>query len=131
MWVSRRRAMLTASVSLMGAAACSDPSEQTDLRPDGPPEVLAVLVLDDPSGVVETATFCKTQGPGDGAQGVGDPKRPTLVDLPEFAGTTQVCPDDLKMPASEVMDASPTAWYVRVVFDELLDPSVEDLVPIN
>ena len=118
-------------VAVALVAGCSDPTEQTDLRPDGPPEVLAVLVLDDPAGVIETATFCKTTGPDDGAAGAGDPKRPTLVDLPEFAGTTQICPDDPTMAVDPVTDAVPQAWYVRIVFDELLDPKIEDLVPIK
>jgi hypothetical protein len=112
-------------------AGCSDPTEQTDLRPDGPPEVLAVLVLDDPAGVIETATFCKTTGPNDGPAGAGDPKRPSLVDLPEFAGTTQLCPDDPTKGVDPVTDAAPQSWYVRIVFDELLDPSIEKLVPIK
>lgn len=112
-------------------ASCSDPTEPSDLRPDGPPEVLAVLVMNDPAGVVESATFCKTSGPDDGAPGAGDPKRPSLVDLPEFAGTTQVCPDDPTMGVDPVTDADPQRWYVRIVFDELLDPKVEDLVPIK
>ncbi len=112
-------------------AGCSDPTEPTDLRPDGPPEVLAVLVMNDPAGVIESATFCKTSGPNDGAPGAGDPKRPALVDLPEFAGTTQVCPDDPTMGVDPVTDADPQTWYLRIVFDELLDTRIEDLVPIK
>ncbi len=123
-----RVAIATATIGLF--AACSDPVLPTDLRPDGPPEVLAVLVLDDPNGVIETATFCKTQGPNDAKDNTGDPQRPTLVDLPEFAGTTQVCPDDLTMGVPELTDAAPETWYVRVMFDELLDPAIEDLIPI-
>src|SRR6202042_2484260 len=29
----------------------------------------------------------------------------------------------------EVTNADPSAWYVRIMFDELLDPNVETLVP--
>jgi hypothetical protein len=34
------------------------------------------------------------------------------------------------MGASEVDDAVPLSWYVRVQFDELLNPDIEELVPI-
>jgi hypothetical protein len=134
--IVRPQGFLAISAALL-AAACSDPTLPSDLRPDGPPEVLTVLVMDDPFGALETATFCKTQGPDDqqGAAGsdAGDPQRPGQVDGPIAAGlvTVQLCPDDLTMGVPEVTDAVPTAWYARIVFDELLDPSVEDLVPIT
>src|SRR5690348_14644771 len=51
-------------------SACDDPVANTDLRPEGDPEVLSVLVMNDAdSFFLETATFCK----------VDDPKRPGLV----------------------------------------------------
>jgi hypothetical protein len=110
------------------AAGCDAPEATTDLRPEGDPEVLAVLVMNDPdSFFVETATFCAPD----------DPKRPGLVGTPcptcPFA--VQICDDDLSVPAEPVSDATtggavPTAWYVRVMFDELLDPDVEELIDI-
>jgi hypothetical protein len=107
-------------VGTLALVACEDPEARTDLRPAGDPEVLSVLVMNDAAGgLIETATFCKT----------GDVKRPTLVGLPDFT-TTQVCADDVSMPATEVEDAVPTGWFARVMFDELLDPDVEDLIPI-
>jgi len=100
--------------------ACTDPVQRTDLRPPGPPEVLTVLAMNDQAGgLIETATFCKTN----------DEKRPGIVGLPDFS-TQQVCDDDLSKPADEVTDAVPTSWYARVEFDRLLDPNVEDLIPI-
>ncbi len=100
--------------------ACSDPTAQTDLRPAGDPEVLAVLVMNDPDALLyERATFCKTN----------DAKRPSLVGITDFT-TLQICPDDLAMGAPKIVDAVPTGWYVRIMFDELLDPTVEDLLPI-
>jgi hypothetical protein len=67
---------------------------------------------------LEAATFCK----------LNDDKRPTEVFT--ASGTTAiVCPLDETKGVDEVMDAVPSAWYVRVVFDELLDPTIEDLVP--
>jgi len=102
---------------VLGFGACSAPVEHTDLRPDGPPEVLAVLASDDPdgAGAVETATFCKT----------GDDKRPGLVPA-ALAGPTQVCPDDPKVGADEVTDTQPVGWYVRIMFDELLNPDTAE-----
>lgn len=133
----RTQGFLAISAALFAgalSAACSDPDLPSDLRPAGPPEVLAVLVMDDPQGLLETATFCKTQDPNDGTGSNGDDKRPGLLDGPTGEGgglTVQLCPDDLTMGVPEVTDAVPGAWYARVMFDELLDPSVEDLIPIN
>lgn len=109
-----------ATLSALAISACSDPGQRTDLRPDGPPEVLAVLVMTDAAnGLLETATYCRK----------GDDKRPSLVGLPD--GTTQqVCPADGSEVKDAVDDAYPKGWFVRIMFDELLDPSVEDLVPI-
>jgi hypothetical protein len=112
--------LAAASAGVLAIGACTDPEARTDLRPAGPPEVLSVLIMNDAeAGLIESATFCKT----------GDEKRPTIVGLPDFS-TTQACPDDATMGASKVVDAVPTAWFVRVMFDELLDPSVEDLDPV-
>ena len=127
----RSQALLATSVALLGfGVSCSDPDLPTDLRTSGPPEVLAVLIMNDPGDTFEQATFCKTQGPEDGAQGAGDPKRPSQVDDPEGQGTTQLCPNDLTMGVPEVTNAFPPEWYVRIMFSELLTDSVEDLVPI-
>jgi hypothetical protein len=64
----------------------------------------------------ETATYCRR----------GDDKRPTLVGLPD--GTTQqICPADGSEVRNAVEDAYPQGWFVRIMFDELLDPSIEDL----
>jgi len=113
-----RYAVLAALGAL--ATGCTDPVQSTDLRPDGPPEVLAVMVMNDTiSGLSESATFCKAN----------DDKRPSLVGLPD--GTTQqVCPLDGSGVTNGVTDAAPQGWFVRVVFDELLDPSIEDLTEI-
>ena len=112
-------AVVTA-VAMLALGACTDPTARTDLRPEGPPDVLAVLVLNDAlGGLVESATFCK----------LNDEKRPGLVGLPDFT-TQQICPEDLGEQAKKIDNAAPQAWYIRVVFDELLDPNVEDLIPV-
>jgi hypothetical protein len=111
------RGVVTATVVLAG---CGTPEQNTDLRPEGPPEVLAVLVGTDPSfQLSESATFCAK----------GDEKRPTSVGLPDFS-FIQICDDDPAVEAAMVDNAYPDGWYVRVMFDELLDPSVEELVEI-
>lgn len=122
MFVNRTHGVVAATLGVLGLGlgACSDPAQNTDLRPEGPPDVLAVLVLTDAaSQLVETATYCKTN----------DDKRPSQVGLPDFT-TQQVCPVDLGEGASEVKNAYPDGWYVRIMFDELLDPSVEELVEV-
>jgi hypothetical protein len=119
----RSQGFTLATVALGGAlvlGACSDPEQNTDLRPDGPPDVLAVLVMNDAAGhLVETATYCK----------VGDEKRPGLVGLPDFVAR-DICPANLSEGADEVADAYPDGWYIRIMFDELLDPNIEELTEI-
>jgi hypothetical protein len=114
----------TMAIAICGVllVGCDAPEQPTDLRPDGPPNVTVVTVMSDLTGsrLIETATFCRP----------GDDKRPTLVGLPTFT-TTQVCPDDPTAAAGQagVAEGAPPLWFVRVVFDELLDPTVEELVP--
>jgi hypothetical protein len=120
MFVNRTRGVLWATSGVLALVGCTDPAQKTDLRPAGPPEVLSVLVMNDAAGnLAEGATFCKT----------GDPFRPGLVSTIDGVGH-QLCPDDVSMGVDELADANPSNWYVRVMFDELLDPSIEDLVPI-
>jgi hypothetical protein len=120
--IGRSQGHLAVTACVLGLGACTAPTATTDLRPAGPPEVLTVLASDDASGagIVETATFCKPN----------DIKRPGLVPAnPD--GPAQVCQDDLQMGADEVTDVVPVGWYVRFQFDELLNPNIEDLLPIN
>ena len=118
------------------ASACDRPFLNSDLRPDGPPEVLTVSVnapdnrdgFAGGGGAFEQVTFCKTQGPNDGAQGAGDSLRPTEV-IRSDQSAIELCDFDSTKPVDELTNALPEAWYVRVQFDELLDPSIEDLIP--
>lgn len=120
MFVNRTRGVVWATSGVLALVGCTDPAQKTDLRPAGPPEVLSVLVMNDAAGgLAEGSTFCKT----------GDTFRPGLVNTPDGVGH-QLCPDDLTMGVNELADANPSNWYARVMFDELLDPSIEDLVPI-
>ncbi len=118
------------AVALATLAACDDPVATTDLRPEGDPEVLSVLVMNDSTDLfLESAVFCKPN----------DDKRPGFVGTP--IGGVIICDaDDLSVPAPPVTDAVPTdlaqggsgsgGWYVRIMFDELLDPNIEELLPI-
>jgi hypothetical protein len=123
------------AASTLAITGCTRPDEYSDLRPEGPPEVLVVAVnaLDtrpESAGggaALEQATFCKTQGPNDGAQGAGDNKRPDQVNLNDVTPLVY-CPADLSKGVDEIANAMPEAWYARIEFDELLDPSIEDLV---
>jgi hypothetical protein len=128
----------TVAVAMFAGAllvGCGAPDLPTDLRTSGPPNVTAVMVMSDlrtgvdpgfPQGpldlarLIETATHCR----------IGDAKRPGLVDLPTKQ-TLQVCPDDLSLPSPTegTAEGAPPDWFVRVVFDKLLDPDVEELVP--
>jgi len=123
----------------LAIGACTSSDQPSDLRTGGPLEVFTVdlpgadprvqLGEEAPGSLIEVPTFCKTQGPNDGAQGAGDPKRPSTV-TPEDLNVLTICPDDLTMGVPELTTADPTTWYARIEFDELLDPSVEDLVPV-
>jgi len=120
MFVNRTRGVVAATLGALALGACTDPAQDTDLRPEGPPEVLAVLVMTDAAAqLTETATYCKT----------GDAKRPAVVGLPDFT-TAEVCPADISMPATMVDNAYPDGWYIRIMFDELLDPEIETLTEI-
>jgi len=120
------RSTVAAAAISIGAllVACEAPDQPTDLRKDGPPLITSVTVMSDLSAarIVETATFCR----------LNDDKRPGLVGLPNFT-TEQVCPDELSEPADQdgTAEGAPPLWFVRVVFDMLLDPTIEDLVPID
>lgn len=114
------RYALGAAAGVLVLGACETPAQNTDLRPEGPPDVLAVLVGTDASAQLgESATYCRPN----------DEKRPTTVGLPDFT-LSSICDDDLSKPAAMVTTAYPDGWYVRIMFDELLDPDIEELVEI-
>jgi methionine-rich copper-binding protein CopC len=116
----KRLSTLGAAFGALALGACDDPVASTDLRPEGPPDVLAVLVFNDTvNSAVEAATYCKPN----------DPKRPGKVGIPFYGINPIICPLD-GSPVSELTDAWPDQWYVRIVFDELLDPDIETLEPI-
>lgn len=114
------------AVVAWGAACGSSVEDQPELRADGPPDVLAVLVARDrflpSSHLLEEATFCR----------VGDSKRPGRVALPSpDILDVDVCSSDLAEGVPPFERAFPAYWYARVVFDEQLalesDPEGEGL----
>ena len=119
--------LLPALTALAVGAACSDPDLPSELNEEGPPEVVEVNVRTesavvgdgDPTGLQagESATFCRD----------GDEYRVNLVYCPEARDANNTPRPGIRAIA-EVADANPNDWYVRIIFDELLDPSVEDLI---
>jgi hypothetical protein len=102
----RTQGLLAAGLGLLLTGCFADPDLKTDLRPEGPPEVLTVLALDLNTGH-EGATFCKYVG------GALDEKGPGNVQ------GSIICPAveaDFEAEAAE-----PLGWGVRIVFDELLN----------
>jgi hypothetical protein len=131
------RFTIAAAGAFMGTwlVGCGDPDLPTDLRRNGPPNVTAVMVMTDLEtaidpdsekvGVIdrylEDATYCR----------LNDDKRPQLIGLQD-GRTTTVCSEDLTMKAMSdgAAAGAPPVWFVRIVFDRLLDPSIEDLAPV-
>ena len=117
---SRGRYALAAAAFAAVSGGCTDPAQRTDIRSNGPVNVLAVMIMDDAvNGLAESATYCRAN----------DDKRPSLVGLPD-GSTHQICPADGSLVMDGVNDAYPQGWFVRIMFDELIDPSIEDLTPI-
>jgi len=118
----RTHGTLAVGLGFLAVGCLSEPEIKTNLRPEGPPEILAVLATDAING--ELASFCKYDG------AALDEKAPGLVQ-----GVT-VCPDlPADFEAAELLPlvvqtaGGPVGWGVRLVFDELLDPdAVEDLI---
>ena len=150
----RTQGFLATVIGLAAAAtACTNETEPSDLR-QGPPDVLAVVVnshdsrppcggsnsatcSNAPGSPIENATFCTT--------GANADKRPETIGTIDVT-TEQVCPADLTQGAMEITDSffgitpnmqnamgglvTPVnGWFVRVMFMNLLDPNIEDLIP--
>ncbi len=103
------------------ATACSQPDLNTNLRPAGPPDVLAVLtqnpIDNQGNSLTENALKCKYVG------GKRDPKGPGFVG-DAITGGAVVCPDNEAdfTPATvdpRIVGGQP--WAIRVMFDELLN----------
>jgi len=65
----------------------------------------------------ELATFCRTN----------DEKVPTVIGTPDQS-VVEICPEEQGNTVDMVTRADANGFQVRIVFDELLDPSVETLI---
>jgi hypothetical protein len=114
--------LLAALAPLALAAACDDPELKSELVTEGPPEVVEVNVLSEDG---EAATFCRQ----------GADYKVSLTYCPEERDSTNK-PIAGQRGTDPVLSTAPFGpsmgeadiWYTRLVFDELLDPDVEDLV---
>lgn len=122
----RAQGILAAGFGLIGLAACGIPDQKVDLRSEGPPEILTVMILNE--NFDEAATFCAPD----------DEKVPVIITGgcgPGFGfdcctDCIGICPEvgEADATVTTVSNAEPMFWQVRVVFDELLDPDVETLL---
>jgi len=99
----------------LACVGCGDPSLNTDLDAEGEPEVTMVTILSETLG--ESATFCLN---GTGVKVHKDY-------CPELVDENNRVIDGMRDVAA-VLDAQPVGWYARVVFSELLDPEIEELI---
>ncbi len=142
---SFRRALglLAASAPLALAVACADPELKSELVTEGPPEVTEVnvlsesVILADPTflRLGEAATFCRT---GDyKVNQVYCPEERDSNMKPIFGERAtdpvgDVMPFGVALGMEDVTSAGETPnWHIRFIFDELLDPSVEDIVDVD
>jgi Big-like domain-containing protein len=106
----RTQGILAAGLGLL-TIACSDPELNTTLVSEGPPQTLTVTVLSEAAGD-EVATFCTSD-------------KASRVNERYCARDRET--DDI-IAVDPVSDTVPQSWFARVVFDELLDPDVEQLI---
>lgn len=108
----RTQGLLAVGLGFLVTGCLSEPDLKTNLRPEGPPEVLSVLAVDGVYG--ETPAYCKYVGT------TLDEKGPGLVQ------GVQICPEESGDFAPA--ELFPLSWDVRIVFDELLNAdAVEEL----
>ncbi|WP_428261156.1 Ig-like domain-containing protein [Haliangium sp.] len=99
------------TVALAAVSGCDDAEIKSDLDTSGSPRVTSVTVSTEGAG--EAPTFC------------GDPDE-DKVTLLCFDG------DGLPIEPDPATDVTPQGWYVRLVFNELLNPDrAEELVIVR
>jgi len=114
----RTQGILAVGLGLFAGGCFGDPEIRTDLRPEGPPQIL-VGMGQSLVTAEEYPFFCRYVG------GVKDEKAPGFV-IDAILGSQTVCPDEAGDFAAT--DVDPRGYGIRVMFDELLDgDSVETL----
>ncbi|KAB2907520.1 MAG: hypothetical protein F9K40_04945 [Kofleriaceae bacterium] len=115
----RTQGLLAVGLGVFAGGCFGDPEIRTDLRTEGPPQILAAMSQSLVTAI-ELPFFCRYVG------GVKDEKAPGFV-IDYQLGNQLVCPDD---PSEFVAtDMDPRGYGLRVMFDELLDgDAVETLI---
>jgi hypothetical protein len=110
----RTRGALALGAGILMTGCLSDPTLKTGLRPEGPPEVLAVLAVEPNVTNHEGPAFCKYVGAELDDKGPG------------FVQGATICP---RLASDfEAEGLVPLGWDIRIVFDELLNgDAVEEL----
>ena len=137
--ISRKSCLLAAGFGIL-LMACEDDPVRSDLNSEGPPRVVTITAVTetelddgDPAKFLpEEAFFCSTSADDKVNRkycAVGSTPR-TIDDVPPFRSipdqTDVLLPTD--PPEHVLWGTSP--WYIRVVFNELLDPDrAEELLP--
>lgn len=115
----RTQGLLAVGLGMLAGGCFGDPEINSDLRPAGPPEVLAALGQSTYE-LVELPFYCKYVG------GTKDEKAPGFA-IDAVTGGGVVCPDaESEFEANPV---DPRGFALRVMFDELLNGDrVESLI---
>jgi hypothetical protein len=120
----RTQGLLAVGLALLAGGCFGEPEIRTNLRPEGPPEVLAVMAIDPYPTKAELPAFCRY------VNGVLDEKGPGANAMNAqlgFLGVGDACPDAEADFTPYQME--PLGWDLRIMFDELLDgDSVENLI---
>ncbi len=115
----RTQGILAVGLGIFAGGCFGDPDILTDLRPEGPPDVLVGMAQSVVSAE-EHPFFCRY------VNGAKDEKAPGFV-IDAILGSQTVCPDVESEFAAN--DADPRGYAIRIMFDELLNADrVETLI---
>jgi hypothetical protein len=107
----RTQGILAVGLGLFAGGCFGDPENRTDLRTEGPPQILAAMGQSMIT-VLELPFFCRY------VNGIKDEKAPGYV-IDYQLGSQIVCPDEAGDFAAVEID--PRGYGLRIMFDELLD----------
>jgi hypothetical protein len=107
----RTQGLLAVGLGLFAGGCFGDPDIRTDLRNEGPPDVL-VGMGESLVTAEQLPFFCRY------VNGVRDDKTPGFV-IDAILGSQTVCPDEQGDFAAT--DVDPRGYGIRIMFDELLD----------